>query len=96
MTILDFFVGRWQLGTRFSGHFPCTEVAIVEKFKLESMYGLPASTKKVAVIERWPLVEILLCALDSLSVFSLAKSLQINTTYRLLSQLSASRLLTIL
>ena len=46
MTILDFFVGRWQLGTRFSGHFPCTEVAIVEKFKLESMYGLPASTKK--------------------------------------------------
>ena len=39
MTILDFFVGRWQLGTRFSGHFPCTEVAIVETFKLESMYG---------------------------------------------------------
>ena len=46
MNILDFFVSRWQLGTRFSDHFPCTEVAIVEKFKLESMYGLPARTQK--------------------------------------------------
>ena len=56
----------------------------------------PPGQEKVAVIERWPLVEILLCALYSLSVFSLAKSLQINTTYRLLSQLSTSRLLTTL
>ena len=29
-------------------------VAIVERFKKESMYGLSARTKKVAVVERWP------------------------------------------
>ena len=29
-------------------------VAIVERFKKESMYGLSAGTKQVAVVERWP------------------------------------------
>ena len=39
-------------------------VAIVERFKQEVMYGLSAGTKKsgccreVAVVERWPLVEV--------------------------------------
>ena len=32
------------------------EVAVVEKFKQESLYWLSAT--KVAVIERWPLVEV--------------------------------------
>ena len=45
----------WQLGTRFSGRCRCREVAVVERFKQELMYGLSAGTKKVAVIERWPL-----------------------------------------
>ena len=39
--------------TRFSGQCHCREVAVVERFKQEVMYG----TKKVAVLERWPLVE---------------------------------------
>ena len=38
----------------------------------------PPGQEKVAVIERWPLVEVLLSALYSLSVFSLAKSLSTN------------------
>ena len=39
-------------------------VAVVERFKQEVMYGLSAGTKKsgrcreVAVVERWPLVEV--------------------------------------
>ena len=33
-------------------------VAVLERFKQELMYGLSARTKKVAVIERWPLVEV--------------------------------------
>ena len=42
----------------------CREVAVVERFKQELMYGLSAGTKKcgrcreVAVVERWPLVEV--------------------------------------
>ena len=32
------------------------KMAVVERFKQESMYGLFA--KKVAVVERWPLVEV--------------------------------------
>ena len=59
-------VGRlfWQLGTRFRGRCRCREVAFVERFKQELMYGLSAGTKKsgrcrgVAVVERWPLVEV--------------------------------------
>ena len=45
----------WQLGTHFSGRCRCREVAVVERFKQEVMYGLSAGTKKVAVVERWPL-----------------------------------------
>ena len=54
----------WQLGTHFSGRFRCREVAVIERFKEEVMYGLSAGTKKcgrcreVAVVERWPLVEV--------------------------------------
>ena len=33
-------------------------VVVVERFKQELMYGLSAGTKKVAVVERWPLVEV--------------------------------------
>ena len=32
------------------------KVAVVERFKQESVYGL--SAKKVAIVERWPLVEV--------------------------------------
>ena len=54
----------WQLGTRFSGRCCCREVAVVERFKQELMYGLSAGTKKsgrhreVAIVERWSLVEV--------------------------------------
>ena len=54
----------WQLGTSFSGRCRCREVAVVERFKQELMYGLSAGTKKngryreVAVVGRWPLVEV--------------------------------------
>ena len=59
-------VGRlfWQLGTHLSGRCRCREVAVVERFKQELMYGLSAGTKQsgrcreVAVVERWPLVEV--------------------------------------
>ena len=33
-------------------------VVVVERFKKESMYGLSAGTKKVAVVERWPFSEV--------------------------------------
>ena len=33
-------------------------VAVVERFKQERIYGLSAGTKNVAVVERWPLVEV--------------------------------------
>ena len=42
------------MGTGESGRF--SEMAIVERFKQESMYGV--SAQKVAVVERWPLVEV--------------------------------------
>ena len=54
----------WQLGTHFSGRCRCREVAVVERFKQELMYGVSAGKKKfgryreVAVVERWPLVEV--------------------------------------
>ena len=59
----------WQLETHFSGRCRCREVAVVERFKQELMYGLSAGTKKcgrcreVAVVERWPLVEVRLYVL---------------------------------
>ena len=34
------------------------EVAVVERFKEESKYLLSAGTRKVADVERWPLVEV--------------------------------------
>ena len=42
----------WQLGTCFSGHCRYGEVAVVERFKQESMYGLSTITKKVALTKR--------------------------------------------
>ena len=33
-------------------------VAVVERFRQELMYGLSSGTKKVAVVERWSLVEV--------------------------------------
>ena len=36
----------WQLGTHFGGRCRCREVAVVERFKQELMYGLSAGTKK--------------------------------------------------
>ena len=42
------------LGTETSGH--CGEVAVVERSKQEWMYGL--SAKIMAIVERWPLVEV--------------------------------------
>ena len=41
--------------------------AVVERFKHESMYAeCPRRDKKVAVVERWPLVEVRLYTLTSL------------------------------
>ena len=34
-------------------------MTVVERFKEDSMYGL--SARNVAVVERWPLVEVRLC-----------------------------------
>ena len=45
----DYF-GSW-------GH-ALVAVSVVERFKQEPMYGLSAGTKKVAVVERWPLVRV--------------------------------------
>ena len=42
-----------QLNLSTTAIFGTEELAIVERFKQESMYGL--SAKKVAVEERWPL-----------------------------------------
>ena len=59
------FVERWPLyrGSNKSQCMDCLpkkglcrEVATVQRFKQESMYGL--SAKKMAVVERWPLVDV--------------------------------------
>ena len=49
----------------FSGGWPLwAEVAIIERFKQEQMYGLSAGTKigdrcnEMAIAERWPLVKV--------------------------------------
>ena len=39
----------WRLGTHFSGRCRCREVAVIERLEQQSMYGLSAETKKVAV-----------------------------------------------
>ena len=36
----------WQLGMHLSGRCRCREVAVVERFTQEVMYGLSAGTKK--------------------------------------------------
>ena len=44
------------------GH--CIEVAIIERFKQEPMYGLSAKTKirdhwrEMSIVEKWPLVKV--------------------------------------
>ena len=59
---------NWPL-TLSRGYFRCWGHALVafavdERFKQESMYSLPAGTKKVAVVERWPLAKVRLYLLD--------------------------------
>ena len=57
---------QWPLLRGYFGSWGRTlvAVAVVERFKQEVMYGLSAGTKKsgrcreVAVVERWPLVEV--------------------------------------
>ena len=56
LTYLVAVVLFWHLGTRFSGRYRyryryCWEVVGVERFRQESMYGLSAGTKKVAVVK---------------------------------------------
>ena len=36
----------------------CKEVADVERLKQDSVYGLSAKKKKMAVVEKWPLVAV--------------------------------------
>ena len=48
-------------------------MTVVERFKQESMYGL--SARNVAVVERWPLVEVRLC---TKGVFFLSKMIWLN------------------
>ena len=79
----------WQLGTHFSGRCRCREVAVVERFKQELMYGLSAGTKKcgrcreVAVMERWPLVEVQLYKVKTfrITIFSFTKKQERRTSY---------------
>ena len=69
-----------QMGTCFSGRCRCREVAVVGRFKKESYetrkrrMDCPAGQKKVAVVERWRLVEVRLYTLQSKKNF-LAKGL---------------------
>ena len=53
-TSLDEFTIQLKLST--TATLGQKKLAIVERFKQESMYGL--SAEKVAVVERWPLVEV--------------------------------------
>ena len=39
-------------GMSFSGLYRCGKVAVVERLKQDSMSGLPAETKKVAVLKK--------------------------------------------
>ena len=56
----------WPLSRGYFGSWghSLVAVAVVERFKQELMYGLSTGTKKsgryreVAVVERWPLVEV--------------------------------------
>ena len=58
--IPDFFISRRKNWLLLRGYFGSwghvsVAVAVVERFKKELMYLLAAETKKVAVVERWPL-----------------------------------------
>ena len=60
MTILDFFISPWKKWPLLRGNFgscgcDLVAIAIVERSKQESMYGLSPRTKKVANVEGWPL-----------------------------------------
>ena len=60
MTIHDFFkspLKNWPMSRGYFGSWgrALVAVAVDESFKQESMYGLSAGTKKVAVVERWSL-----------------------------------------
>ena len=65
----------WQMGTCFSARCRCREVAVVGRFKKESCgtgkrrMDFPAGQKKVAVVERWPLVEVRQYTLQSKTNF---------------------------
>ena len=61
--IPDFFISRRKNWLLLRGYFGSwghvsVAVAVVERFKKELMYLLAAETKKVAFVERWPLVEV--------------------------------------
>ena len=51
-------------------------VAVVERFKKELMYLLAAETKKLAVVERWPLGEVR--RLQLMSTFMVNLDLNLN------------------
>ena len=51
-------------------------VAVVERFKKELMYLLAAETKKLAVVERWPLEEVR--RLQLMSTFIVNLNLNLN------------------
>ena len=62
MAILDFFISHWKnwlLSRSYFGSWghALVAIAVVEEFKQESMYGL-CRDKKMAVVERWLLVEV--------------------------------------
>ena len=59
VTILNLFVSHWKNWPLSRGYFgswghSLVAIAIVELFQQESMHGMSASTKKVAVVEKWP------------------------------------------
>ena len=63
MTINDFLkspLKNWPMSRGYFGSWGrvLVAVAVVERFKQESMYGLSAGTKKVVVVERWLLVKV--------------------------------------
>ena len=72
----------WQLGMHCSGRCCCREVAIVERFKQGSMYGLSTAAKKKkrpAIVERWSWVEV-----DCIFLCQKCKSLDISGLFQTL------------
>ena len=80
-TIFAHFISQlknWALSRGYFGSrgHPLLAVAVVKRFKQESMYGLSGGPKKVAVVERWPLVEVRLhCYLSNRKRFPCLQSL---------------------